>query len=177
MYARPLLYIRLTSEVIETDVCIIDAQRVEQVEDGLRHHRRTAEVVLDVLGSVMLLEVGVAHNRSDEARGVLDTELVCLRVRTVQRQVEMEVRELLLQSEEIVEEEDFVDSTCAVEIVHLTVTAVSRSQHMHDLSTQRSHSGASAHPYHLTLCVVLRTELTIRSRHDDLVARLQREDV
>ena len=46
MYARPLLYIRLTSEVIETDVCVIDAQRVEQVEDGLRHHRRTAALAL-----------------------------------------------------------------------------------------------------------------------------------
>ena len=46
MYARPLLYIRLTSEIIETDVCIVDAQRVEQVEDGLRHHRRTAALAL-----------------------------------------------------------------------------------------------------------------------------------
>ena len=46
MYARPLLYIRLTSEIIETDVCVIDAQRVEQVEDGLCHHRRTAALAL-----------------------------------------------------------------------------------------------------------------------------------
>ena len=46
MYARSLLYIRLTSEIIETDVCVIDAQRVEQVEDGLRHHRRTAALAL-----------------------------------------------------------------------------------------------------------------------------------
>ena len=46
MYARPLLYIRLTSEIIETDVCVIDAQRVEPVEDGLRHHRRTAALAL-----------------------------------------------------------------------------------------------------------------------------------
>ena len=51
MYARPLLYIRLTSEVIETDVCVIDAQRVEQVEDGLRHHRRTAALALS-LGTI-----------------------------------------------------------------------------------------------------------------------------
>ena len=46
MYARPLLYIRLTSEIIEADVCIVDAQRVEQVEDGLRHHRWTAALAL-----------------------------------------------------------------------------------------------------------------------------------
>ena len=35
-----------TSKVIEADVCVIDAQRVEQVEDGLRHHRRTAALAL-----------------------------------------------------------------------------------------------------------------------------------
>ncbi len=60
-HIRAILIVLLTSEVIEADVCVIDAQRVEQVEDGLRQHRRTAEVVLDVLGSVMLLEVGVAR--------------------------------------------------------------------------------------------------------------------
>ena len=52
MYARPLFIIPfrglggLSSEVIETDVGIVDAQRVEQVEDGLRHHRRTAALAL-----------------------------------------------------------------------------------------------------------------------------------
>ena len=125
----------------------------------------------------MLLEVGVAHNRSDEARGVLDTELVCLRVRTVQRQVEMEVRELLLQSEEIVEEEDFVDSTCAVEIVHLTVTAVAGLQHVHDLCTERCHTGTTTNPDHLLLTIVNRTELTVRTAHAHLVARFEREDI
>ena len=49
----------LSSEVIESDVLIFHAEGVEQVEDRLRHHRRTAEVVLDVFGGVMLLEVGV----------------------------------------------------------------------------------------------------------------------
>ena len=71
MYARPLLYIRLTSEIIEADVCIVDAQRVEQVEDGLSHHRWTAEAERRPAYreerppprraySIMLLEVGVA---------------------------------------------------------------------------------------------------------------------
>ena len=36
----------LSTEVIEADVCVIDAQRVEQVEDGLCHHRRTAALAL-----------------------------------------------------------------------------------------------------------------------------------
>ena len=34
---------------------------MQEVEDGLGHHRRTAEVVLDILGGIMLLEVGVAY--------------------------------------------------------------------------------------------------------------------
>ena len=60
VYARSLN--RLTSEVIEADVRVINTQRVEQIEDGLGHHRRTAEVVLDILGSVMLLyPLGVAR--------------------------------------------------------------------------------------------------------------------
>ena len=36
----------LTAEVIEADVCVIDAQRVEQVEDSFCHHRRTAALAL-----------------------------------------------------------------------------------------------------------------------------------
>ncbi|MBP5476291.1 MAG: hypothetical protein J6Y00_01200, partial [Paludibacteraceae bacterium] len=58
----------LSSEVIEADVLIIHTQRVQEVKHRLRHHSRTAVVVLNILGSVMLLEVGVAHDRSDEAR-------------------------------------------------------------------------------------------------------------
>ena len=46
MYARSLLYIRLTSEIIEADVCIVDAQRVEQVQYRFCHHRRTAALAL-----------------------------------------------------------------------------------------------------------------------------------
>ena len=36
---------------------------MQEVEDGFGHHRRSAEVVLDILGSVMLLllEIGVAR--------------------------------------------------------------------------------------------------------------------
>ena len=79
-----------SAEVIKTNIGIVHSEGVQEIQYRFCHHRRTAEVVLDVLGSVMLLEVGVAHHRSDEARGVLDTELVCLRVRTVERQVEME---------------------------------------------------------------------------------------
>ena len=81
MYARSLNI--LPSEVIEADICVINAQRVEQVEDGLSHHRRTAEVVLDVFWSVVLLQIGVAQDWSNEASGIFNTQSVCLRIWTV----------------------------------------------------------------------------------------------
>ena len=34
---------------------------MQEIEDGLGHHRRYIAVVLDILGSIMLLEVGVAR--------------------------------------------------------------------------------------------------------------------
>ena len=44
---------------------------MQEIKHCLGHHRRAAEVVLDVLWSVVLLEVGVAHHWSNEARSVL----------------------------------------------------------------------------------------------------------
>ena len=50
----------LSAKIIKHDHVVLNAQRVEQVKHSLGHHWRTAEVVLDVLWSVVLLEVGVA---------------------------------------------------------------------------------------------------------------------
>ena len=50
----------LSTKVIKHDHIVLNAQRVEQVKHCLRHHWRATEVVLDVLWSVVLLEVGVA---------------------------------------------------------------------------------------------------------------------
>ena len=63
----------LSSNIIKHHQIVLNAQRVEQVKHCLGHHRRTAEVVLDVLWSVVLLEVGVAHHWSNEAWSVLHT--------------------------------------------------------------------------------------------------------
>ena len=46
MYARPLLYIRLTSEVIETDVCVVHSEGVQEIQYCFCHHRRTAALAL-----------------------------------------------------------------------------------------------------------------------------------
>ena len=36
----------LSSEVVEADICVIHTKRVEQIEDRLSHHRRTAALAL-----------------------------------------------------------------------------------------------------------------------------------
>ena len=59
--------------IINHHQIVLNAQRVEQVKHSLGHHRRATQVVLDVLWSVVLLEVGVAHYWSNEARSVLHT--------------------------------------------------------------------------------------------------------
>ena len=114
---------------------IFYAQRVEQVKHCLCHHRRAAEVVLDVLWSVVLLEIGVAQDWSNEACGIFNTQSVCLRIWTVQCQVEMEVRILLLQCQEVLHEEYLINSTSTIEIVHLTVLGRKGLKHVHNKST------------------------------------------
>ena len=95
--------------------------------------------------------------------------------------MEVEVREFLLESEEVVEEWDFLKRTCTIEIVHWTLTVFWSDaialEHVHDLSTERSHTCTTTDPDHLATCAVLWTELTVRTRHDHLVTWLEAEDV
>ena len=121
----------------------------------------------------MLFEVGVTHNRSNKASGVLNTHSVSLRIRTVKGQMEVEVRILLLKSKEVLHKEYLINSTSAIEVVHLTVTSMKSLEHVHNLSTQRSHTGATTYPNHLTLAVKVWMELSVRTTHDNLVTRLE----
>ena len=73
----------LSAKVIKHNHVVLNTQRVEQVKHCLGHHRRAAEVVLDVLWSVVLLEVGIAHHWSNEARSVFYTQCISLRIWTV----------------------------------------------------------------------------------------------
>ena len=73
LFLSPLFLFKsfeLTTEVIEHNHIIFYAERVQEIKHSLGHHWRAAEVVLDVLWSVVLLEVGVAHHWSNEARSV-----------------------------------------------------------------------------------------------------------
>ena len=130
----------------------------------------------------MVLQVGLVHHVVDKASGVGHACCVGCRVGTVERKVEVEVGIFLLDAVEVVEIEYFVERTRTIEIVHRTVGGMQGLCHVHDLRTQRSHTGTTAYPDHLGfLChlgrVFLDMELAIGTRHDDLVARLEGEDI
>ena len=113
----------------------------------------------------------------DESRRVLHACCIGGRVGTVERQMEVEIGEFLLQTEEIFEVEDLVQRTRTVEIVHFAVGRVQRFRHMHNLGTQRSHSCASADPNHLLFRVEMRMEVAKRTAHRHFVAGFQRENI
>ena len=89
----------------------------------------------DVLWSVVLLEVGVAHYWSNEAWSILHAQCISLRIWTVQSQVEVEVRELLLQLQEVFQEEYLINCTSAIEVVHLAIGSLTISKSMVDAMT------------------------------------------
>ena len=60
----------LSSEVIVHDALGLYTEGVEHGDYCLRHRTGTAHVVLDVLGSLVVLQVGFEHDLMDEARGV-----------------------------------------------------------------------------------------------------------
>ena len=81
----------LATEVIVHDGFGIDAEVVEHRDDGSRHRAGAAHVVLDILGSLVVLQIGVEHHLMNEARSVLHACCIGCRIWTVESQVEVEV--------------------------------------------------------------------------------------
>ena len=111
----------------------------------------------------MILQVGVADAVYSEALVVLHALSICNGVLAVEREVEVEVRELLLQLPEVLKEERLAESACAVEEVELAVGSVQRLCHVHDLSTQRSHTCTTTNPNHLLARSEVRVEVAVRT--------------
>jgi len=91
--------------------------------------------------------------------------------------MEMEIGELALQLPKILQEESLHQRTGAIEEVHLTVGGAQGLGHVHDLRTQRSHTGTTSDPNHLFLRVEMGMEIAVRTTHHHLVTRLQAEDI
>ena len=113
----------------------------------------------------------------DESRRIFHACGIGGRVGTVEREVEVEIREFLLQTEEIFEIENLVQRTRTVEIMHFAVGRLQSLGHVHNLGTQRSHSCASTDPNHLLFRVEMRMEVAKRTAHRHLVAGFQRENI
>ena len=141
----------LASEVVEGNHVTLHTKAVEEIKYGLRHHRRSAEIVLNIFGSFMCLEVSVTHYRGNETSSVLHSEAISLGVWTVKGKMEVEVGEIAFKLKEVLQEEHFVNGTCTIEIVHFTVTHIFCLEQVHDLCTKWSHTSATANPNHLTL--------------------------
>ena len=63
-------------------------------------------------------------------------------------EVEAKVGEIFLKLEEVLEVEDLVEGTGAVEVAHLAVGGVEGAGHVHDLCAEGGHAGAAADPDH-----------------------------
>ena len=113
----------------------------------------------------------------DEARRVLHASRVGSGVWTVERKVESEVGELLLQLEEILQVEHLIQGTSAIEVRHLAVCRMQGLCHVHDLRTERSHTRTTTDPHHLTFRIEDRMEIAIRATHQHLVARFEGKDI
>ena len=113
----------------------------------------------------------------NEARSILHACCICCGIRTVQSQMERKVREILLDLQEVFQIEYFIQRTCTVEVSHLTVCSMQCLRQVHDLGTQRSHTGTTANPHHFLLRIEYRVEVSVRTTHDYLITRFQCEDI
>ena len=111
----------LSAEVVVVDVFGIDTKRVKHLIDCVAHHARTTHVVLDVFRRRVILEIGVVHHLMHKSRRICHSGSIGSRVGTVERKVELEVREILLKLEEIFEIEHFVECASTIEVRHLSV--------------------------------------------------------
>ena len=164
-------------EIVVHDILRLHAQRIEIVGHGLDQHWRTAKVVLAVFRCIVILEIGVADAVHRKAGIVLHTGCVGLGIRTVEREMEVEIGEFLFQLPEVLQEEGLCQRAGTIEEMHLTVSAVQRLGHVHDLRTKRSHTGTTTNPNHLFASIKARMEVTIRTTHHHLVTGLEAEDV
>ncbi len=59
---------KLSTKIVEQDILRLHSQAVQHLHASLEHERRTTEVVLDVLGCRMILQIVVINDLVDEPR-------------------------------------------------------------------------------------------------------------
>ena len=119
----------------------------------------------------MLVEVEPSHFGGHETGAVLHALLVGDRIGPVEGEVELEVREFLLDGPVILEVEGLGEAAGAVEEGNLAL-GLHGMEEVHDVAAERGHAGAAAHEHVLGLdWVVFRQEEVPEGAADgDLVA-------
>ena len=83
----------------------------------------------------MVLQISLIDYLMNETCRIANACCICCRIRTVECQMELEVREILFYLQEVFQIEHFVQRTCTVEVVHGTICDVQCLCQVHDLCT------------------------------------------
>ena len=112
----------------------------------------------------MLLEVSLEHYVVYETSNIWYTCCISLRIRSVECEVELEVRELLLDCVIVIEVESLLKGACSIEEVNLAVSLFCVEQ-MHDVASHRSHTRTTTYEDELLVCrkILWKEELTVRT--------------
>ena len=105
---------RLRAEVIVKDIFGRNAEAVEHLDNGIRHHRRSAHEIDAALGLLVVLQIVFVQHVVHEANLVVHARRVGCGIGTIERQMELEVGELLLDGVEIFQIESLLQRTRAV---------------------------------------------------------------
>ena len=93
------------SEIVVHNAFWVYTERIEVVGNCLDEHRRSAEIVLAILWSLVVLQVCIADTVYCKSFVILHALSIGNRVLAVEREVEVEVRIFLLQFPEVLKEE------------------------------------------------------------------------
>ena len=112
----------------------------------------------------MVLEVCLVKDVVYEACYVWYASFVCLWIRSVKCQVELEVREFFLNLCVVLKVECLFKATCTVEEVDFSVGLLCLEQ-VHDMRTHRGHTGTTANEHELLVIrtIVRNEELAVRT--------------
>ena len=113
-----------------------------------------------------------------EAGSILDSGSVCRRVGTVEREVELEVREFLLDFREVLEVECLHERAGSVEEADLA-SCLEGLEQVHDVAAQGSHTGTAADEdvFEVLGVVLGEQELSVGTAYDYLVTWLARKHI
>ena len=93
------------SEVIIHDSILVNTKTIKIIGNCLDKHRRSTEIVLTIFWCLVLLQILITNTVNSKTSVILHASLISLRVLTVEREVEMEVRIFLLKLPEVFKEE------------------------------------------------------------------------